>query len=61
MKNRKIFGINLIVMIIMLICMWSNRFVSPFPDIAIRVIGSVMLVDLFVLGYSGAKLKGKSE
>lgn len=49
MKSKNVFMISLILMIITIICMGINWFISPFPDIAIRMIGSIMLIDLFVL------------
>lgn len=57
MNNKKIFIISLIIIIISVICMGINHFVSPFSDNAIRVIGGIMLIDLFVLTYSTVKLK----
>ncbi len=57
MKNKNVFVISLIVIIIMVICMGINRFISPFSDIAVRVIGGIMLIDIFVLSYSKVKLK----
>lgn len=61
MKYKNVFRISLIIMIIVLICMGINWFISPFSDTAIRVIGIIMLVDLFVLSYSTVKLKSKSK
>lgn len=60
MKNKNAFMISLIIMIITITCMGINWFISPFPDIAIRVIGSIMFIDLFVLSYSAVRLKGNS-
>lgn len=57
MKNKNVFMISLIITIITIICMGINRFISPFSDIAVRVIGGIMLIDIFVLSYSGVKLK----
>ncbi len=57
MKNRNVFIISVTIMIIMTICMGINWFISPFSDIAIRVIGGIMLINLFVLSYSTVKLK----
>lgn len=57
MKNKNVFMISFIVIIITVICMGINQFISPFSDIAIRIIGSIMLIDLFVLSYSTVKLK----
>lgn len=45
------------VLIITVICMGINRFISPFSDIAVRVIGGIMLIDIFILSYSRVKLK----
>ncbi|MDF2671964.1 MAG: hypothetical protein K0R09_229 [Clostridiales bacterium] len=59
MKAKKIFIISLIIMIITVVCMGINWFISPFSDIVIRIIGGIMLIDLFVLSYSTVKLKSK--
>jgi hypothetical protein len=61
MKNKNVFMISLIVMIITVICMGINRFISPFSDIAVRVIGGIMLIDIFVLSYSTVKFKSNSK
>lgn len=57
MKNKKRFMISLIIMIITIICMVINWLISPFPDIVIRVLGIIMLINLFVLSYSAVKLR----
>lgn len=59
MKNKNIFMISFIIMLIAIICMCINWFISPFSDIAVRVIGGIMLIDLFVLSYNTVKLKIK--
>ena len=59
MKNKNVFMIS-VTIIIMTICMGINRFISPLYDIAIRVIGGIMLIDLFVLSYSTVKLKSNN-
>lgn len=61
MKNKKVYIISLIIIIITLIFMGINRFISPFSDVAIRTIGIIMLIDLFVLCYSRVKLKSNSK
>jgi hypothetical protein len=61
MKNKYVFIISLIIMIISIVFMSINRFVAPFPDIAIRVLGCVILVNVFVLSYSAVKLKSKNR
>ncbi|MBB6625068.1 hypothetical protein [Clostridium gasigenes] len=60
MKNKNVFMMSLIIMIITIICMGINWFISPFSDVAIRVIGGIMLIDLFFLSYSTVKLKSNS-
>lgn len=60
MKHKNVFMISLIIMLITTICIGINWFMSPFPDIVIRAIGGIMLIDLFVLSYSTVKLKSKS-
>jgi len=59
MKNKNVFMI--IIMIIAIICMGINRLILPFPDIAIRIVGGIMLIDIFVLSYSTVKLKSNSK
>ena len=61
MKNKYVFIISLIIMIISILFMYINRFVEPLPDISIRILGGIMLGDIFVLSYSAVKLKNKSE
>lgn len=61
MKNKNVFMISLIIMIITTICMGINWFISPFTDIEIRVIGGIMLINLFVFIYSTVKLKSNSK
>ncbi|MBU3135336.1 hypothetical protein KPL39_03535 [Clostridium gasigenes] len=60
MNNKNVFMISLIIMIITTICMGINWFISPLSDIAIRIIGGIMLIDLFVLSYNTVKLKSNS-
>lgn len=61
MKNKYVFIVSLIIMIISIVFMSINRFVAPFPDIAIRVLGCVTLVNVFILSYSAVRLKNKSK
>jgi hypothetical protein len=60
MKDKKVFMVSLTIMIIALICMGINRFVSPLPDNAIRVTGIIMLIDISVLSYSMVRLKNNN-
>jgi hypothetical protein len=57
MNNKKAYIISSFILIIALICMGINWFVTPFADIVIRIIGVIMLVDIFVLSYNFTKLK----
>ncbi|GFZ33254.1 hypothetical protein CSC2_37800 [Clostridium zeae] len=61
MKNKYVFIISLIIMIISILIMSVNRFVSPLPDIDLRILGCVMLVNIFVLSYSAVRLKSKNR
>lgn len=61
MENKDLFIISLIVVIIGLVFMGISRLISPFPEIVTRVIVSVIFIDLFVLSYSGVRLKGKNN
>lgn len=60
MQSKNIFIISLIIMIITLIFIGINLFISPLSDILIRVIGSIMFIDLIVLACSTVKLKRNS-
>ncbi|GFP75425.1 hypothetical protein CFB3_26040 [Clostridium folliculivorans] len=60
MKNKCVFIISLIIMIISILFMCVNRFVAPLQDLTLRILGSVMLVNIFVLSYSAVKLKSKN-
>ena len=59
MDANKVFLVSLIVMIAALVCMGLNLFVLPFPDAVIRVIGVMLIVDLFIFTYSLARMKRK--
>lgn len=61
MNNKNVFIISLFVLIISVICMGIHRFVTPFSDNAVRVIGVLLLIDLFVLTYSAVKLKNNRK
>lgn len=61
MKNKKVFMVSLIIMIIAIICMGINWFISPVPDNVIRLTGLITLIDIFVLTYSTIKLKNNSN
>ena len=56
MKNKSLFFISFIVMIIALLLMGINFFVFPFSDMAVRGIGIIMLIDLFTLTFSMVRL-----
>lgn len=61
MKTKNIFMISLFIIIMALIGMGINLFISPLADTIVRVIGIIMLIDLFVLSYSTVKLKSISK
>lgn len=61
MKNRNVFMISLIIMIITIICMGINKFISPLPDIVIIVAAVIMIINLVVLSYSIVKLKSNNK
>lgn len=61
MQNKKLFMASFVIMIIALICMGINRFVSPFPDMAVRVTGIILLINLPVFTYSSVKLKNNGN
>jgi hypothetical protein len=52
MKSKKLFMVSLVIMIIALISMVINWFVLPFSDMAVRVTGVIILIDLFVFIYT---------
>lgn len=60
MKNKTVFVASLIVVIAAVVSLGVNRFVFPLPDIAVRIIGGITLVDIFVLSFSSVKLAKKA-
>lgn len=61
MKNKKVFMVSLIIMIIAIIFMGINWFISPMSDNAIRLTGLITLIDIFVLTYNTIKLKNNGN
>lgn len=61
MKNKKIFMLSLIIIIVALLCMGINWFILPLPDNAVRLTGVIILIDLFILTYSRTKLKNNNH
>lgn len=57
MKNKRLIIVSLTVLFVALICMEISRQITPFSDVAIRVIGTIMLIDIAVLSYSIVKVK----
>ena len=52
MNSKPLFSVSLIIMIIALILMGINFYAFSFPDMAVRGIGIIMLIDLFTLTFS---------
>ena len=59
MKNRVLFLMAVLIMIIALFSMGINWWMVEMPDWIIRVIGIVIMVDLLVLVYSSVRIKHK--
>lgn len=59
MKNRVLFLMAVLIMIIALFSMGINWWMVEMPDWIIRVIGIVIMVDLLVLVYSFVRIKHK--
>lgn len=55
MKTKRVSLFSLIVLFIAVVFMGIHRFFFPFPDAAVRGIGIVMLLGLFVFSYSTVK------
>lgn len=52
MKNKVLFFMTIVIMIIGLLFIGINRFIFSMPDWAVRITGIVMMIDLVVLVYS---------
>ena len=61
MKEKGIFIITLVIMIISIILFGINIFMSVFTDSMVRIIGGVIIIDLIVFGYSTVKLINKNK
>ena len=61
MNNKNRFIVSLIIMIITVLCMGISFFIWPLPDIVVRVIGVIMLIDIAILGYSTVKLRNSGQ
>lgn len=57
MKNRILFLISNVIMIIALLSMGINWLTATMPDWTVRIIGLVIIVDLAVLVYSSVRVK----
>lgn len=53
---KKVQIVSWIVLVITMIGMLLGRFVVPFPDWAVRVIGIVMLCAIFMVSFSTAHM-----
>jgi len=61
MKNRALYLVAIVIMIIALLCMSINWCWVSLPDWVVRIIGIVILVDVVVLSYSNARIKHKDN
>jgi len=61
MKNRKLFIGSFSVMTILFLGMVINWFVVPFPDIVVRIIGLLLLINIVILTYNIVKIKNKKS
>jgi len=61
MKNRKLFIGSFSVMTILFLGMVINWFVVPFPDIVVRIIGLLLLINIVILTYNTVKIKNKKS
>lgn len=52
MKNKVLFLMTIVIMIIGLLFMGINQLIFRMPDWAVRITGIVMMIDLVVLVYS---------
>ncbi len=57
MRNKILFLISMVIMIIALLSMGINWFTPAMPDWTVRIIGFVIMVDLAVLVYSSVRIK----
>lgn len=61
MNYKSLYITSLIIMIIGVLCIGINCFISTLPTAVIRIAGIFMLAGLFVLGYSIAKSKSDNK
>ena len=61
MKEKRLFIIALVIMIISIILFGINIFMSVFIDSVFRIIGTIAIIDLIVLSYSTVKLINKNN
>jgi hypothetical protein len=54
--QKNVFIVSMVIMIVSLICLIINGGLAIFSDNAIRVLGAIMLVDVFALSYSTMRL-----
>jgi len=57
MKNKILFLVSMVIMIIALLSMGINWLIAAMPDWTVRIIGLVIMVDLAVLVYSSVRIK----
>lgn len=57
MKNKILFLVSMVIMIIALLSMGINWLTAAMTDWTVRIIGLVIMVDLAVLVYSSVRIK----
>lgn len=57
MKNKNLFLVSMVIMIIALLSMGINWLTAAMTDWTVRIIGLVIMVDLAVLVYSSVRIK----
>lgn len=57
MKNKILFLVSMVIMIIALLSMGINWLTAVMSDWTVRIIGLVIMVDLAVLVYSSVRIK----
>lgn len=55
MKNKVLFSTSFLIMIVALLFMTVNIFIYKLPDIAVRIDGTAIFIDLPILVYISLK------
>lgn len=55
--QKNIFIVSIVIMIVSLVCLIINGALAIFSDNTIRILGAIMLVDVFAISYSTMRLR----